>query len=251
MPFLSLKLCLFVLLSVADLSFTWYLLRHSDGAVYEGNPVARRFLLAYGWAGLAAFKAALVLLTAGLCLGIAHRRPRAAGHVLTFACATLAAVVFYSSFLAVWDRSRQKAEIAALMREQERLDDTLRNGREYRALLQRLVEDLVVRRLALAEAASILRQSRTGSDEAWLNRLQGVYDCQSAQESLAANLLHHAVLSRKEVPSVARAIAAHLEADFRAAYGNSPPRSYERQLVSAERAGRDEHSEVSLEGPST
>lgn len=251
MPFLSLKLGLFAFLSLADLGLTWYLLRHSDGAVYEGNPVARRFLLAYGWAGLAVFKAALVLLTAGICLAIARRRPRAAGHVLTFACATLAGVVLYSCSLSVWGRSGEVAEMAGLLEKERRLDDKARKGREYRDLLERLAQDLVARRRTLDEAVTVLGQSSNGRDASWLAQLREVYDCRSARESLAANLIQHAVLSRRDVPPLARAIAADLEADFRASYGSSPPRSYARQLVSADPARPGGHSAVSTLGPTT
>ena len=51
------KQLLFILLSLVDLALTWWLLAHSYGQVYEANPVARWWLMRYGAAGLAGFKA--------------------------------------------------------------------------------------------------------------------------------------------------------------------------------------------------
>src|SRR5262249_41553021 len=50
------KLLLFLLLSLTDLWLTWFLVQRSDGAVYEGNPVAAWWLSRYGLPGLALFK---------------------------------------------------------------------------------------------------------------------------------------------------------------------------------------------------
>src|SRR5919199_622006 len=47
------KLCLFAVLSLADLGLTWQLLR--DGGAYESNPVAGWWLAHYGWAGVVAY----------------------------------------------------------------------------------------------------------------------------------------------------------------------------------------------------
>lgn len=94
------KLFLFASLSAADLCLTWWLLERSGGDVYEGNPVAQWCLAHYGWAGLAAFKAAVVALVGTLALVITRSRPRLAGRVLAFACATVGLVVLYSCCLA-------------------------------------------------------------------------------------------------------------------------------------------------------
>jgi Domain of unknown function (DUF5658) len=90
------KQLLFVLLSVADLTLTWWLLRSSYGAFYEANPVACLLLKHFGWLGLAGFKVGLVLLVLTLVVFIARRQPRVAGRLLAFGCMCLALVVSYS-----------------------------------------------------------------------------------------------------------------------------------------------------------
>jgi len=92
------RLCLFVALSLADLLLTFQLVRGSDGEVREANPIAAAWLDAYGWAGLGAFKALMVLLVAGSCVFISRYRPRAGGGVLTYACLVTGAVVAYGLY---------------------------------------------------------------------------------------------------------------------------------------------------------
>jgi hypothetical protein len=91
-------LILFGLLSLADLVLTCWLLGQPSGQFYEANPVAR-WWLRFGPAGLAGYKATMVLLVAGLSTLIARQRPRAAGGVLAFGCSSTAAVVVYSVLL--------------------------------------------------------------------------------------------------------------------------------------------------------
>ena len=91
------KQILFALLSLADLTLTWWLLGHSDGQVYEVNPVARWWLVRHGAVGLACFKGAVVLLVLTLTAVISRSKPRAAGQVLTFGCVSLVFVVLYSA----------------------------------------------------------------------------------------------------------------------------------------------------------
>jgi hypothetical protein len=231
MPFHSWKLALFTLLSLADLSLTWYLLRHSDGAIYEGNPVARQFLDTYGWAGLAAFKAAAVLLCAGVCLTIARRRPRTAGRVLAFGCATLTGVVLYSCCLSGWVLFQQEPAVAALEEQDRQLDCRLRNGQEYHLRLNRLSEDLIAGRRTLPEAVRLLGETAKGRDEVWLASLRDNFNSRSDEEALAANLFHYSVLSCRDVPARAWEVAGRLEVAFRAAFGTLPPRHYRHYLA--------------------
>src|SRR5262249_38923004 len=93
------KQFLFVLLSVADLALTWWLLAHSRGQVYEANPVARWWLQQQGWLGLALFKVGVVFLVVGLVVVIARSQPRTAGCVLGLGCVVLALVVLHSTAL--------------------------------------------------------------------------------------------------------------------------------------------------------
>jgi hypothetical protein len=93
------KLTVYVALSFADLFLTYTLLHKTDGA-YEGNPIANAWLAAYGWAGLAAFKLAAMLLVTAVAVYVSIYRPQIAGRLLGFACCAVAFVVLYSCWLA-------------------------------------------------------------------------------------------------------------------------------------------------------
>jgi hypothetical protein len=93
-------LFVFLLLSLADLFLTWKLIHAGDGRVLESNPVAGWWLTSYGWAGMAAFKLATVVLVGGLAGTIAYWRPRTSELLLVFACGALSTVVLSSALLA-------------------------------------------------------------------------------------------------------------------------------------------------------
>ena len=93
------KQLLFLLLSLADLALTYWLLRQSDRQIYEANPVARWWLAQHGAVGLAGFKGAIVLFVLTLTVVISRHKPRAAGRILTFGCVSLVFVVRYSAAL--------------------------------------------------------------------------------------------------------------------------------------------------------
>jgi hypothetical protein len=95
------RLALFALLSVADLLLTWVLLRHTDGMVYESNPIANALLTQYGWAGMVIFKFTDVLLVASIALLLCYFQPRAARRVLSMACGIVGSVTLYSVYLVV------------------------------------------------------------------------------------------------------------------------------------------------------
>src|SRR6516165_6149856 len=90
---------MFLLLSLADLTLTWALIRAGLGQIYESNPVAAWCLRWQGWAGLAIFKAVMVLMSIALVAAISWRRPRTGGRVLALGCVVTAAVVLYSGYL--------------------------------------------------------------------------------------------------------------------------------------------------------
>jgi hypothetical protein len=69
--------------------------------VYESNPIAEAWLSSYGWAGLALFKLAIILVVATLAAVVSLSRPRTGGHILTFACLAVASVVGYSINLSI------------------------------------------------------------------------------------------------------------------------------------------------------
>src|SRR5690348_10873985 len=89
----------YVLLSLADLTMTWALIGDGLGSVYESNPVAAWCLQGYGWAGMAVFKAMMVLASGGLSEVVSWYRPRTGGRILVLACIITASVVLYSGYL--------------------------------------------------------------------------------------------------------------------------------------------------------
>src|SRR5260370_38691788 len=89
----------FAVLGLTDLDLTCYLLRTSSGQFYESIPVACWWLARWGWAGLAGFKLAVVLLVIVAVNRAARHRPRTAACVLSFACGATAVVIGYSCSL--------------------------------------------------------------------------------------------------------------------------------------------------------
>ncbi|HEY3788128.1 MAG TPA: DUF5658 family protein [Urbifossiella sp.] len=94
-----LALGLYIVLSVVDYIFTFALIQLSGGLAYESNPVAAAFLNHHGWYGLAAFKAAGVLVFVGTVGVLTIRRRWVGAAVATFGCAVLFSVVSYSNKL--------------------------------------------------------------------------------------------------------------------------------------------------------
>jgi hypothetical protein len=220
------KSLLFCLLSLADLALTCWLLGNSGGQAYEANPLARWWLSRHGWVGLACFKLTCVLTVLGLASLISRYRPRAGGRVLTFGCAALAAVVLYSAALCLGaDASPERLQAE----ESRRLDEEFHKAEAYHALLDRLVEDVLAGRLTLREAAQLAAESERGRDPTWLECLARVYPGRSGPECLAANVIHHAVISRAKEPEV----GVRLEAEFYRTFGARAPALPQVQLERA------------------
>ncbi len=89
----------YVALSVVDFILTFALLKLSDGIAYESNPIAAAFLEAHGWHGLAAFKAALVLVFVGTVGFVSTRKKWVGAALAVYGCAILSSVVVYSQEL--------------------------------------------------------------------------------------------------------------------------------------------------------
>ena len=94
--FVWLGLGLYALLSATDWVFTFAARPCGHPVRVEANPVAAACLERYGWAGLAIFKAAGVLVFVAAVLTILRRRPSVATVVTTGACAVLLSVVVYT-----------------------------------------------------------------------------------------------------------------------------------------------------------
>jgi hypothetical protein len=218
--------CLFALLSGLDFLLTWYLLGRPDGAAYESNPLAAWLLARGGWPGLAAFKAATVLLVGGLGLLIYRHRPRAGHRVLAFGCAALAAVVLYSSYLC--ERARHPAagldpdEAAPLLARASHLRAALQRSVAYREVLAQVTEDLRGRRCTLAEAVARLAQTEQGRDPAFPRAMRKAYPGLSDAECLAVCALN-GVAPPAFATTADRQLRRELEAEFLALYGRAAP----------------------------
>jgi hypothetical protein len=235
------KGCLFALLSLADLALTWWLLGHSGGEVYEANPVARWWLARHGWAGLACFKAFVVLVVVGLVAVIARSRPRAAGRLLGLGCAGLAVVVSYSAVLcgagAGSPEQREAEEARAVETGLAELNrhalQQIRRLQASSAFRERLCEDLVAGRRPLGEAAERMAASVRGRQPTWLRLLAERYPELSTRARVAAWLIWHVVVAHRDDPRAARRAARRLEREFQLTYGSPPPRDHREMLRGA------------------
>jgi hypothetical protein len=223
------KLCLFFCLSLADLALTWHLVGQGNGRVYEGNPVARWWLLNYGWGGLALFKLALAVIVGALIAVIARRRPSVARTALSISCGILAVVVLYSCFLvgtAVAHPSFGSSEVedpdlAPVVEKSQQLNRLLAQATAYHDLLERLSADLVARRRTLREAVELLAQTDQGNSPLWLKTLRRAYPGRSDRACLAANLVYNSLFLLQGGTSVDEEIIRRLAADYRSCYGLS------------------------------
>jgi hypothetical protein len=233
------KQVLFVLLSVADLALTCWLLERSGGHVQEANPVAAWWLAQHSALGLACFKGAAVLVVLGLAALIARHRPRAAGHILTFGCTALALVVLYSvSLCPAATLSPEEREAIETWEASRQLDETNRATHEWRlrlnafqALRVELCQGLLAGSLTLREAVDRLLASEKARERNWLSSLSRFYLEGSVAQRIAAYLLWHAVLAQEDKPVAAWSVALRLEQEFQCTYDRSPPRAHRDLLL--------------------
>jgi hypothetical protein len=232
------KQVVFVLLSVADLALTNWLLECSGGHVQEANPVAAWWLARHGAMGLACFKAAVVLLVLGLAAVIARHRPRAAGSILTFGCAALTFVVLYSAFLckiailSPEDRTRAEQdharELIPVNREAHQMQ--LRRA-AFLTLRQELCEGLIAGRCTLCQAVDRVAASQGERNPGLLSGLSIFCPDGSVAECIAAYLLYEVVKLQANTPEAAWRSVHRLEHELEIAYGRSLPRKH-RELLS-------------------
>ncbi len=216
------RLVLFLLLNALDLVLTRQLVEPGSPHAYESNPVADWWLHAHGWAGLAGFKAAMVVFAACLFVVVARRRPALGRRALTFSCLVVAGVVLYGGFLLGGNYS----SLAAIRRARELDADMQRrmdHCREWRAFQERLDRDLVAGHCSLAEAVERLAGSERARDPVLRKTLRDKFRCATEEERLAAFLVSHAVNSLSGEPRRAEEVAVRLEAEYRAKFGGPPP----------------------------
>lgn len=223
------KLLLFALLSLADLGLTWLLVQRGGGEVYESNPVAGWCLAAFGWVGLAAFKAGTVVTVVGLAVWASRYRPQAGNLILVFACSAVGAVVGYSCYLAefgVRAGETAPAEDLSLLNESAAdLEAKVNRSAAYRADLQELAADLGAGRRRLGEATSRLAEHPQARDPYWIDRLRQRYGTATAEQSLAGNLIVNALVQLRDDPAKAKRAARRLGREFRATFGPDQPAS--------------------------
>lgn len=86
---------LFLLLSIADLVITYYLLNLSPD-FYESNPIANWFFKNWNIAGMTFFKFGVVAFVITIAEIVERKRPGSGKFVLFLGCVVTAAVVVYS-----------------------------------------------------------------------------------------------------------------------------------------------------------
>jgi hypothetical protein len=228
------KQVLFALLSVADLTLTAWLLGHSDGAVYEANPIARWWLNEHGWLGLIGFKAAAVLLVVALAGLIARSRPRVAGRLLTLGCVALALVVLHNAALCRTACLSPEERLAAVHQQAgDHLVELNRQTRQqfvklqaFRALQARLCQDLGAGRCTLREAAEELAAAEGGRNPHWLLGLAIRFPDLAPEERVAAWLIDNVAFGQQDAPQAARGLTRRLERAFQLTYARPLPRKY-------------------------
>jgi hypothetical protein len=208
------QLALFLLLSLADFVLTQILLEQQKPGIYEGNPVARQCLAGYGWPGLLAYKAAMVL-TAATALGlIARQRPRLAGSILTFACAALTATVLYSGALAVW-RPVPVDEFTGINFGAEA------DHQQYVRIRNGLRQELISRRRTLRDAARALGETAWAQQPGFIHGRRTVFPGRGEEECFGAILVASAVAALPVAEPRTASLAEQLLGEFEATYGTA------------------------------
>jgi hypothetical protein len=232
-PFPTIKLLLFLLLSGTDLLLTMVLLTQGSGVVYEGNPIAAWLLASYGWVGVAVFKGLTVLLAVALSVLVFVLRPRSGHRVLTCACTLVAVVVLYSASLAVavvpdsW-RLTPEAE-TAITAESLRFDALRQEGDRYREVLVLISDDLFLGRCSLAEGVDRLKKTAKANNPDWLQTLQKCYPGLDERSCLAANIVQNTIVAFLHDSTVG-SLACRLEGEFCALYGFELRLSYQGMI---------------------
>jgi hypothetical protein len=212
------KLALFALLSGADFCLTWHLLGRDQVDVYEKNPVAQWWLTHYGWLGLAGFKASALLLVALLGTLIYLRRPVTTHRLFGFGCVILTGVVLYSGYLEGMLAFRQHdPEVCAIAEHTRQIEDSIRRGTGYRAVMDQVSNDLLHRRCTLAEAVDRVSQTEKAQDPEWNELLSKLYPGLEERARLGANVLQHTVGHYRHTPAL-RPLVPRLAAEFRDLY---------------------------------
>jgi hypothetical protein len=227
------KLLLFVLLSLADLVITCSLIARGGGAIYETNPVANAWLDAYGWKGLALFKAGMVVVIVGIAVLVSVYRPQTSARLLGFACLTTFVVVVYSCYVAraagVYSGEARADETQALKARLQRLefDSAIRKAHWQR--MMHLCGKLTSGERNLKQVVDELRRGPTGVADAWLALYRSRYPRLSDEQYLGIFLVQQArIINGYRGPAVLARISATLEDQFVEAFGVPYPAGTDR-----------------------
>lgn len=215
----------FALLSVADLTLTWLLLRLPDSAAYEANPVANWWLIRFGWAGLAAFKAVTVLVVFAAVAAVFRSRPRAAAGLLWFGCAVVATVVLYSAslFPSVFGRLSEAEAIRQAQLIDQVVEETNRTRPEYDRLMADLSAALIAGNCSLAEAVERVAATDRVKDPTWQRGLEGALPDHSPRARLATVVWNHVVKDRRAIDLPNDPVLRRIEQELQMNFGMNLP----------------------------
>lgn len=212
-PFLRSRavVCL-VLLSLADLLLTAWLLGTNGAVVREANPVAAWCLRRCGWVGLIALKVALLMVACGVLVVVASRRPRTARRVLVLGCAVQIAVVLYSVGLAVALPFMQADHGRAEAARRQRLDAWRARINSYIRLRSRLSRAVIEGRHPLGDAVERLKDYELCRTARWQSMLAHRYPGKTPGQCLEAQLVEQIEIDLGAVAPPRQEMLARLRA---------------------------------------
>jgi hypothetical protein len=225
------KLILFALLSACDFIITYSLLSHSDGEVYETNPLANQWLQANGWVGLAAFKALIVFTVGVIATYVYYRRPRTAHDLLALACGAVVVAVVSGMTICITTTGKAAAnERGNATRNLPRPEPGEKElPLDYNTLLDIAASKLATKKTDLNRAVELLHKSSKANDAKWIESLRKAYPGLEDRSLLAADLIQHSVGLRIRTP-IAKDLAERLEKEFVALYSVTPHLPYQQIL---------------------
>jgi len=214
-----LLLKLFILLSLADLGLTaWMLLRHPQW-VSESNPVANWWLANLGLGGMAAFKVLTVLVVWYVSWRLLTSRRWLSHGVLIVGCLTVLAVVAYSSSLA-----RNLSSASEDMSQVEELSQTLdvkwAKLHAHTTLVKRVCRELGRNQVTLKEAVELVEQSEHSQDPSWVAQMKLSYHSDCLAVCLAKSMLWQL---RTGTAAVSEEVIKQLEYEYRTEFADMDP----------------------------
>jgi hypothetical protein len=207
---------LFLVVSLADLGLTSWLLSAHPNWVVESNPVANWWLAQFGLMGLVFIKTISVVLLMGVCYWLARLRPRLSRGVLAVGCLTVLGVVGYSVYLVVYLDYNQR-EFQAIEQQEKNLEQKIVELAEYNKSVKQVYQDLESDQITLKQAANYLVQTKHAqSDTVWAEQLQATYGSEFLTLNVAQSLIRHfRVVDRSSKnPKMVERLEEQLEVEF-------------------------------------